>query len=387
MTKMLASVRNREEALLAQAAGADLIDMKEPGAGAPGALPAPLVAKIVASLHGKNATSAFIGDLPMEPGVLLAEAQAMAKTGVDYVKIGFFPSSASAQCIAALAPLAAKQKCIAVLFADLQPDWSLLEKLAKAGFHGAMLDTASKTSGRLLNHLDIGDINAFVTQCHANGLICGLAGGLEPPDVPRLLLAEPDYLGFRGALCVHGERRGDMDESRLRLIRELIPVRSHASAGAARRNWRLLAARGHSRDDVQAEAKTDRVFVHDYVVRAHIGAYNYEHDIEQKVRFNVDVEITRMSPGTDDMREVFSYDIIIDAIALILKQGHIALVETLVEELAQTLLRHPRVVAAHVQAEKLDIINGSVGVAIERRRAAGQTAVKGLFPQAEEGRS
>lgn len=381
MTKMLARVCNREEALLAQAAGADIIDMMAHDAGALGAMPASLVAEIVASLHGKKATSAFIGDLPMEPSVLLREAQAMAATGVDYVRIGFFPSAANAQCMATLAPLAASQKCMAVLFADLQPDWTLLKNLAKAGFQGVMLDTANKASGRLLTHMDIADIDAFVTQCHANGLVCCLAGGLEPPDVPRLLLAEPDYLGFRGALCAGGV----MDEKRLRLIRELVPVQAETGAGAG--HGRPSAARGDSQEYAQPDASPDRVFVHDYVVRAHIGAYNYEHDNEQKVRFNVDVEITRMPPGADDMRQVFSYDIIIDAIALILKQGHIAMVETLAEALAQTLLQHRRVIAAHVRAEKLDIINGSVGVAIERRRAAGQTAVKGLFPQADESRS
>ena len=42
----------------------------------------------------------------------------------------------------------------------------------------------------------------------------GLAGGLEAPDVPRLLPLEPDILGFRGALCAGDRARHGIDAER-----------------------------------------------------------------------------------------------------------------------------------------------------------------------------
>ena len=71
----------------------------------------------------------------------------------------------------------------------------------------------------------------------------------------------------------------------------------------------------------------------------------------------------------DDMRAVFSYDVIIDAIKMILSTGHIAMVETIAERLAESVLLHERVRAVTVQVEKLDVAPGAVGVKIRRERA------------------
>ena len=91
MTRMLASVANLEEALLVLQAGADLIDLKAPAAGALGALPPEAVRQIVTAVAGRRPVSATIGDLPMEPARVLEAAREMAATVVDFVKVGFFP--------------------------------------------------------------------------------------------------------------------------------------------------------------------------------------------------------------------------------------------------------------------------------------------------------
>jgi (5-formylfuran-3-yl)methyl phosphate synthase len=68
------------------------------------------------------------------------------------------------------------------------------------------------------------------------------------------------------------------------------------------------------------------------------------------------------------MRAVFSYDVIMDAIKMILAGGHITMVETIAERLAETVLLHERVRAVRVQVEKLDVAPGAVGVTIRRER-------------------
>ena len=55
-----------------------------------------------------------------------------------------------------------------------------------------MLDTRDKSRGRLIAHLDVVRLNDFCSQCRDLQLMSGLAGSLEAPDVPRLLLVRPD---------------------------------------------------------------------------------------------------------------------------------------------------------------------------------------------------
>jgi dihydroneopterin aldolase len=66
----------------------------------------------------------------------------------------------------------------------------------------------------------------------------------------------------------------------------------------------------------------------------------------------------------------------IDAIRMLVDSGHIPLVETLAERIADALLAHLRVVRVAVRVEKLDLGHGVVGVAIERSRADAATVRK-----------
>lgn len=205
-TKLLASVMNLEEAQIALDGGADIIDLKNPLAGALGALPLDDIRTIVKMINRQRPVSATIGDLPMEPEIICAAVEATANTGVDYIKIGFFKSEHLRACITALSPLAQQHKLIAVLFADQQPDFSLLDDLAKAGFHGVMLDTANKQNGSLRDHMQLIDLIEFISISCERNLICGLAGSLQISDVKKLIALMPDYLGFRGALCERSSR-------------------------------------------------------------------------------------------------------------------------------------------------------------------------------------
>jgi dihydroneopterin aldolase len=82
------------------------------------------------------------------------------------------------------------------------------------------------------------------------------------------------------------------------------------------------------------------------------------------------------------MRDVLSYDVITDGIRLMTSEGHVALVETLAERIAEFVLDHPRVLRVTVRVEKLDVGPGQVGVEIERRRGVEKAKVYHLFPSA-----
>jgi dihydroneopterin aldolase len=366
MTRMLASVADAAEADVVLELGADVIDLKDPRRGALGAVPLDIAREALAAIARRREASAALGDPPYDER-LLASARAVAAMGVDYVKLAVDGPTLD-RLGGSLQRLAREVSVVGMIFADEAPDFALLAKLAALGFKGAMLDTRDKTRGRLGDHLDVVRLNQFCTQCRALRLISGLAGSLEAPDVPRLLLVRPDVLGFRGALCRAHDRGGAIDPQAVALIRDLIPRERPEADASPKIDWRLLA-RGiiGGRDQ---EGEVDRVFVRDFVVSAEIGAYDFERAIHQRVVFDVEVLVRRAGAHADDMRSIFSYDVILDAIRLVVGRGHVDFVETLAEEVAAVVLSHARVRSIRVNIRKLDVIEGAVGVEIRRERAS-----------------
>jgi dihydroneopterin aldolase len=371
MTRMLVSVTGPQEAELALAGGSDIIDVTDPAAGA--GTPAAVIRATVQAVGGRRPVSAAAGELPMQAARLQAAVRELAAAGVEMVRLGIPPGGDAADCIGAQA--AAAVKLLGVLPAEAAADLSLLPALKRGGFAGVMIDTQDKASGRLLDHLDLSRLLGFVEACHANGLDAGLAGSLEPPDVPRLLVLAPDLLGFRSALCDAGERTGALDLARVQAVRGLIPPA--LPAGAAEVDYRLLAARGYPPAAV-GDGPVDRVFVEDLVLPVFIGAYASERAAPQDVRFSVSAWVVRTGRAAEDMRDVFSYDLITDGIRMLTGSGHIGLVETLAERIAAMVLAHPRVMRVMVRVQKLNTGSGAVGVEIERSRSAVRTLAPAL---------
>jgi (5-formylfuran-3-yl)methyl phosphate synthase len=384
MTFMLASVTGPEEADIAICHGADIADLKDVSS-ALGAVHPALVRATVDKVARRRPVSAVSGEPDISPDALVRAVSAIADAGADYVKIGLYPESRRDDCIRAVAPLARRVKLIGVAFADYGADEALIRLMAQSGFAGTMIDTARKAGGRLLDYMDIAALGRFVDRARACGLLAGLAGSLEPPDIPRLLLLAPDVLGFRRALCTDADRTAPISAEAIDVVRALIPADAHTIGTAlpsAKIDYRLLAARGYSprRDD----AETDTIFVRDFVLPVRIGAYTHERDKPQNVRFNIDAKILRPDHAAADIRDVFSYDVITDSIRMIVAQEHIALVEMLAERIAALILAHPRVMAVTVRVEKLEVGPGGTGVEIVRCRPQEVAKVHHLYAMAGE---
>jgi (5-formylfuran-3-yl)methyl phosphate synthase len=375
MTRMLASVADSAEADVVLRHGVDIIDLKDPRRGALGPIPLETARDIIQAVARRRQTSATLGDPPYDEEALLTRARTLAALGVDTLKLAV--DAPTLERLRDSLMLSAREiALVGILFADEEPNFALFPDLAGLGFKGAMLDTRDKTRGRLLAHLDVARLDTFCAQCRAAGLASGLAGSLEAPDVPRLLLVRPDVLGFRGALCHAHDREGAVDPRAVALIRDLIPRERPEADASPKIDWRLLA-RGiiGGRD---AEGEVDRVIVRDFVVQAQIGAYDFERHAQQRVVFEVEALVRRAGPHVEDMRSIFSYDIILDAIRLVVGRGHVDFVETLAEEVAAIVLGHARVRSVRVNVRKLDVVKGSVGVEIRRDRAASVADARSL---------
>ncbi len=126
------------------------------------------------------------------------------------------------------------------------------------------------------------------------------------------------------------------------------------------------------------------VFLRDMVLSASIGVHEFEHAARQRVRINVDLAVDDEAPaagkltrgaasrpmvGGDQLSRVVDYEQIADAVRAIVARGHVRLIETLAERIAESCFADVRVRLARVRVEKLDIFADmtSVGVEIERR--------------------
>ena len=239
MTGMLASVNSVEEALLALTANVDIIDLKQPALGALGALETGLVKSIVAAIDNRCPVSATVGDLPMQPDVVYSAVKDMAETGVDYIKIGFFPGGDWQGTIEKLATLPESMNLIAVLFADTQPDFTVIDRLT--GFKGVMLDTMNKNNGSLSQVMTKTDIAQFVRLAKNRSMLCGLAGSLRLDDIAGLTPHQPDYLGFRGALCLDHNRTAQLNRSSIMQIKQAIENQQNPLRSANAENRILIA--------------------------------------------------------------------------------------------------------------------------------------------------
>lgn len=223
MTGMLASVNNLEEALLVLSADVGIIDLKQPALGTLGALDICTVKQLVTAINGRCLVSATIGDLPTEPDPVFNAVKDMAETGVDYIKIGFFPDGDWQETIKKLALFTEQtQALIAVFFADTKPDFRILSLLKDVGFTGVMLDTMNKQKGSLTQLMKKNEIAEFVAQAKSRQFLCGLAGSLGLEEIPELLTHQPDYLGFRGALCEMHDRVGKLSLEAVNRIRRSV---------------------------------------------------------------------------------------------------------------------------------------------------------------------
>jgi dihydroneopterin aldolase len=126
-----------------------------------------------------------------------------------------------------------------------------------------------------------------------------------------------------------------------------------------------------------------RMFIRDLVLDATIGVHAHEHGRTQRIRINLDLaiedegalapvlQLSRAGVGRDDLARVVDYEQLVIGARAIVAAGHVQLVETLAERLAELCLTDHRVIAARVRVEKLDVFPDatSAGVEIERRRA------------------
>jgi uncharacterized protein (UPF0264 family) len=225
---LLVSVTSAVDAAAALAGGADLVDAKDPAAGALGAVSIEQFQRIVAAVAGARPVTAALGDAADEPAIEQT-ARAFAGSGASFVKIGF-AGIVSAEPVAALLAAAVRgarrgsgSRVVAVAYADADRAGSisplrLVDVAARAGATGVLLDTFDKQQGGLRELVAWRALTDWVAAAHDTGLFVAIAGKLTASDLPYVRDAGADIAGVRGAAC-EGGRTGCVTADRVRVLR------------------------------------------------------------------------------------------------------------------------------------------------------------------------
>jgi uncharacterized protein (UPF0264 family) len=229
--KLLVSVVDVGEAREAAAAGADIVDVKNPAEGSLGAPSPAVIAGVRAAVPSDLPVSAAIGDMPNLPGTAALAALGAARSGATFVKVGLWGVSTEDDAVDLLRAVCdgvanvAGAVVVAAAYADarrmahapLAPE--LLPRVARAAGVGAcLLDTAVKDGRGLLKWLSPDALASLVADAHDAGLQVALAGALRAEDLPVVRETAADIAGVRSAACGDGRRSSPLDAARVRAL-------------------------------------------------------------------------------------------------------------------------------------------------------------------------
>jgi len=228
---LLVSVRSAEEAAAALAGGADVIDAKDPDAGALGAVPAHVFREIRDRVGDARPVTAALGDASDAIAIERA-ARESAAAGARFVKFGFAgieSASRIAEIIAAAvfgsrAVSVEKTGVVAVAYADAARVSSiafddLLSAASLGGAEGVLVDTADKRGPGLRQLVTPATLSRWIADAHDAGLFIAVAGKLTADDLPFLRDAGADIAGVRSAAC-DGSRTGRVSADRVRRLQD-----------------------------------------------------------------------------------------------------------------------------------------------------------------------
>jgi uncharacterized protein (UPF0264 family) len=222
---LLVSVRSAEEAAVALAGGAAVVDVKEPGRGPLGCADPETWRAVRDVVPRRSPVSVALGELSdWGPGGRSAPGRE-AFEGLAFRKLGLsglgddpgWPDRWSALRDA----WGPGPGWVAVIYADWEraraprPE-AVVDAARDAGCVGLLIDTWDKSRpGPLAPE---GPWPRVVARAREAGLTVALAGGLDEASIARLAPLEPDLFAVRGAACSGGDRGGTINVGRVRRL-------------------------------------------------------------------------------------------------------------------------------------------------------------------------
>ena len=114
-----------------------------------------------------------------------------------------------------------------------------------------------------------------------------------------------------------------------------------------------------------------KVIISDLLLLISIGIHNFEKMSKQEVRFNIIIDINpSLFPVENKLNSIVNYETIIKTITKITKNKHYELLESLAEEIFNSLFTNTNILKIKLRLEKTQIIKNtsSVGIEISKKR-------------------
>jgi len=128
----------------------------------------------------------------------------------------------------------------------------------------------------------------------------------------------------------------------------------------------------------------DRIFLRDLCLSCTIGVNDWEREVRQTVKIDLDLELDLSDAGKkDDLSLTVDYKGVRDRVEAVVAQSRFFLVEALAECIAQACLAEPRVQRVRVCVEKPGALRAArtVGVEIVRDQGSGVRASRRKTPE------
>lgn len=222
MPKVLVSLKNSEEAQMAASLGLDVLDFKDPSKGPMGGLTPNQLQSSLKCLDSGQMVSVACGEL-----LEMVQVPFQFCSGVDFFKVGLSGVSLEddSRWLEALQDLAKGlgeknlSPCLVpVFYADHENASSPIlhdgiSLVLENGFRRVLVDTWNKNGCSLLDWISIVDLLEIQELIRSYQGMFVLAGSLTLSNCTSLLREgiNPDWFGFRGAVCTEGLRGGRFD--------------------------------------------------------------------------------------------------------------------------------------------------------------------------------
>lgn len=118
------------------------------------------------------------------------------------------------------------------------------------------------------------------------------------------------------------------------------------------------------------------VFVRGLRLAAEIGVWKHERGRTQPIVVDLALAVRDTAPPRG-LGDIVRYDLVVERVQALVAQGHMDLVETLADRIADLCLGFEQVVGARVRVAKLSAIPDAEAVGVEVARGAAPVAIPG----------